>query len=111
MVSQKMEKATDPQQYSDVEFGALHSSEALGRLFRAERKHQGLTLKDFYAVTGLSIRFLSEFERGKPNVSLARVMLALQSLGLEILLFPREEAARLLGERARHDESQTGSSA
>ncbi|WP_027389844.1 helix-turn-helix domain-containing protein [Chrysiogenes arsenatis] len=66
---------------------------ALGQLFREERKRQGLTLEEVYALTGLSIRFLSEFERGKANASLGRVMLALHSLGLEIFIAPRSSGS------------------
>ncbi|MBB5021347.1 helix-turn-helix domain-containing protein [Desulfurispira natronophila] len=63
----------------------------LGRLFREERKRQGLTLEELYSLTGLSIRFLSEFERGKASASLGRVMVALQALGLEMLIVPRSK--------------------
>ena len=80
----------------------VRSTEALGRLARRERKRQGLTLDDVYSVTGLTTRFLSEFERGKPNASLRRVMQALQALGLEMLILPRGDAERLL---AREDHS------
>jgi transcriptional regulator with XRE-family HTH domain len=80
-------------------YGAIRSVVELGRLFRAERKRQGLTLEQLYASTGLSTRFLSEFERGKPNVSLVRVIAAMQALGLELLVLPRREAATLMGRR------------
>lgn len=90
------ENSTQPRDY-----GAVRSPEALGRLFRQERKRQGLTLEALYALTGLSMRFLSEFERGKPNVSLARVMRALQALGLEMLIFTRDDTAHLLQQSRR----------
>ena len=67
----------------------------LGALCRAERRRRGLTLDDVYAATGLSTRFLSEFERGKPHVSISRALLALHTLGLDVLVVPREVAARL----------------
>ena len=79
----------------------VRSPEALGRLARGERKRQGLTLDDVYSVTGLTTRFLSEFERGKPNASLGRVMQALQALGLEMLILPRGDAERLLARQGR----------
>jgi transcriptional regulator with XRE-family HTH domain len=47
-----------------------------------------LTLDQVYSASGLSTRFLSEFERGKPNASLGRVMDALQALGLEMTFPP-----------------------
>ena len=79
----------------------VRSPEALGRLARRERKRQGLTLDNVYSVTGLTTRFLSEFERGKPNASLGRVMQALQALGLEMLILPRGNAERLLAQQGR----------
>lgn len=103
-----MAEFTNREKLRRPSFGVLPSPESLGRLFREERKRQGLTLKDLYAVSGLSLRFLSEFERGKPNVSLSRVLLALQTLGLELLLLPREEAARLLREGTLRDVDQGG---
>lgn len=80
----------------------VRSPEDLGRLARRERQRQDLTLDVVYSVTGLTTRFLSEFERGKPNASLGRVMQALQALGLEMLILPRGDAERLL---ARQDRS------
>ena len=79
----------------------VRSPEGLGRLARSERKRQGLTLDAVYSVTGLTTRFLSEFERGKPNTSLGRVMQALQALGLEMLILPRGDAERLLARQGR----------
>jgi len=80
-------------------YGPVRSPQALGRLARQERKLQGLTLDEVYSASGLTTRFLSEFERGKPNASLGRVMHALQALGLEVLVLPRGEAERLLATR------------
>ena len=80
-------------------YGPVRSPHALGRLARQERKLQGLTLDEVYSASGLTTRFLSEFERGKPNASLGRVMNTLQALGLEMLVLPRGEAERLLATR------------
>lgn len=85
----------------------VRSPEALGRLARRERKRQGLTLDGVYSATGLTTRFLSEFERGKPNASLARVMGALQALGLEMLVLPRGDAERLMA-RQGHSKQVPG---
>jgi transcriptional regulator with XRE-family HTH domain len=87
-------------------YGPVRSPQALGRLARQERKLQGLTLDQVYSASGLSTRFLSEFERGKPNASLGRVMDALQALGLEMLVLPRGEAERVLA--ARHPRGNDG---
>ncbi len=92
-------------------YGKVRSPSALGRLVRQERKHQGLTLDEVYSASGLTTRFLSEFERGKPNASLGRVMHALQVLGLEVLVVPRAEAERMLAGRrsvGEHPDSVEG---
>ena len=68
----------------------------LGDLFRQARKGRGLTLADVKEATSLSTRFLSEFERGKENASLGRVLRALSSLGLEVLILPRGASRKVL---------------
>ena len=82
----------------------VRSPEVLGRLARDERKRQDLTLDAVYSVTGLTTRFLSEFERGKPNASLGRVMQALQALGLEMLILPRGRRRAAAGATAGPDQ-------
>lgn len=74
---------------------------ALGAMVRRVRKEQGLTLEALYEATGLTTRFLSEFERGKANVSLGRAMDALDALGLTMLVLPRDEAERFLSVRQK----------
>jgi len=93
-------KITNREKLIRPSYGPVRSPEALGRLARQERKRQGLTLDAVYSATGLTTRFLSEFERGKPNASLGRVLNTLQVLGLELLVLPRGEAERLLATRA-----------
>ena len=86
-----------------VRGGRLRTAAQLGALFRTERKRRGLTLADVYDATGLSTRFLSEFERGKENASVGRVLRALESLGLEVLVLPRATSQRVLrAVRAEH---------
>lgn len=80
-------------------YGRVRSPQELGCIARQERKRQDLTLDQIYSVSGLTTRFLSEFERGKPNASLGRVIRALQILGLELLVLPRGEAGRFLARR------------
>jgi XRE family transcriptional regulator, aerobic/anaerobic benzoate catabolism transcriptional regulator len=47
--------------------------ETLGLRIRAERLDQGLTLKALADLSGLSLRFLSDLEKGKSNVSITRL--------------------------------------
>lgn len=77
--------------------GQVHSPAEFGCLIRSARRRQGLTLDAVYSATGLTTRFLSEFERGKSNPSLGGALQAAQSLGLEVVVVPR---ARLRQVRA-----------
>jgi len=99
------EKITNRDKLTSPGYGAIRSPGGLGALARAERKRQQLTLDAIYSTTGLSTRFLSEFERGKPNASLGRVMEALQALGLEMVVLPRETAQRFLARQASEEKS------
>lgn len=73
----------------DTETVRVQTAAELGALFRRERKRRNLTLAQVRDATGLSTRFLSEFERGKENASLGRALMALTSLGLDVLVLPR----------------------
>ena len=73
----------------DTAASSVRTPGELGALFRAERKRRNLTLAQVRDATGLSTRFLSEFERGKENASLGRVLLAVTSLGLDVVVAPR----------------------
>lgn len=82
-------------------YGRIRTPAELGDLTRVHRKSAGLTLAEISAGAHLGLRFLSEFERGKENASLGRVLKALQALGLEMLVLPREDAERILRDRMR----------
>lgn len=81
-----------------VQYGVVHSTEELGRLVRSHRKKQGHTLETVSAFGNLGTRFLSEFERGKPTAELGKVLKALQTLGLDLVIQPRH-AARVTSPR------------
>lgn len=81
---------------STPEYGRVRTAADVGRLCRQERIRRGVTLWDLYETTGLSTRFLSEFERGKEHVSITRALRALETLGLDVIVVPRERAERVL---------------
>jgi len=56
----------------------------LGQFLRQSRQQAGLTLEELAARTGMSLRFLSELERGKDGASLGRVMQVAAALGVEL---------------------------
>ncbi|MEZ4225910.1 MAG: helix-turn-helix domain-containing protein [Polyangiaceae bacterium] len=81
-------------------YGRVRDAAEVGVLARRERTRRGLTLAEVYETTGLSTRFLSEFERGKEHASLGRALRLLESLGLDVIVLPRQEARRLLRDRS-----------
>lgn len=75
----------------ELKYGRICSVEELGRLARAHRKNGGQTLKRIADLTNVSLRFLSEFERGKETAEIGKVLQALRILGLEVVIQPRAE--------------------
>jgi transcriptional regulator with XRE-family HTH domain len=58
----------------------------LGQAIRAARKRQGLTLVSCAAANGVSVRFLSELERGKSGASLGAALKIARSVGLHLFM-------------------------
>lgn len=81
----------------DISYGMVQTAEELGRLARAHRKHRRLTLETVSGLGNLSTRFLSEFERGKETAEIGKILKALRTLGLEVIIQPRGQAG--LGSR------------
>ena len=77
----------------DIPYGAIQTTEALGRVVRAHRKQRRLTLETVSGLGNLSTRFLSEFERGKQTAEIGKVLKALHTLGLEVIVQPRGRTA------------------
>lgn len=83
--------------YDDIAYGTVQTAEELGRLVRAHRKQRRLTLETVSGLGNLSTRFLSEFERGKETAEIGKVLKALRTLGLEIIIQPRGQAGPTSG--------------
>lgn len=58
----------------------------IGQAIRAARKKQGLTLVRCAAANGVSVRFLSELERGKPGASIGAALKIARSVGLRLAI-------------------------
>ena len=71
------------------EYGIVRSVTELGQIARAHRKNRCLTLETVSGLGNLSTRFLSEFERGKETAEIGKVLKALRTVGLEIIIQPR----------------------
>ena len=79
----------DKMNKSPAHYGCVNSADALGQLVRAHRKSRHLTLETVSGLGNLSTRFLSEFERGKETAEIGKVLKALRTLGLEVIVQPR----------------------
>lgn len=61
----------------------------LGSQIRARRVEQGLTQGELADVSRVTLRFVSELERGKETAQYAGIQRVLASLGLDLYLKPR----------------------
>lgn len=61
----------------------------LGRMLRSKRKVQGLTQGEVAQHCGLSLRFVSEVERGKATAEIGKVFHLLKAVGVDLFASPR----------------------
>lgn len=66
--------------------GAFYSEElgAIASTVRAARRRHGLTQTQLAGLSGTGLRFISELERGKPSISLHKLLSVLAVLGLQL---------------------------
>ncbi len=69
-------------------YGAFTDIKAIGALARHHRKKQKATLETVKELSDLSLRFLSDFERGN-NCQIGKALTALKTYGLEVAISPR----------------------
>lgn len=74
---------------TDLSYGVIQTTKELGQLARTHRKNRNLTLETISGLGNLSTRFLSEFERGKETAEIGKILKALRTLGLEVIIQPR----------------------
>lgn len=67
----------------------IKDSVALGARIRSRRNELGLTQGELADVSGVTLRFVSELERGKATAQYAGIQRVLAALGLELYLEPR----------------------
>ncbi len=80
-----------------IQYGVVRTATDIGALVRAHRKDRDLTLEQISGVGNLSTKFLSEFERGKDTAELGKVLQTLRTLGLEVIIQPRNTALHTFG--------------
>ncbi|MCD6476351.1 MAG: helix-turn-helix transcriptional regulator [Anaerolineaceae bacterium] len=56
----------------------------IGNILRQKRKSQGLTLEQVAQHSGLSMRFISEVERGKATAEFGKVLFLLSAVGVDL---------------------------
>lgn len=56
----------------------------IGSILRQKRKAQGLTLEQVAQHCGLSMRFVSEVERGKTTAEFGKVLFLLNAVGVDL---------------------------
>ena len=87
-------------------YGPVRSPRELGQLVRLHRKSRGWTLEKLSRFANVSMRFLSEFERGKETAEIGKAVHVLQLLGLEAVIVPRHEMPASLRSGAMADQER-----
>ena len=64
-----------------------------GTQIRDRRRALALTQQDLSDLSGVSVRFLRDLERGKPTVRMDAMLTAVDALGLEMILTLRTPTA------------------
>ena len=67
----------------------IRSTGDLGRYLRAYRKARGINLETAAGLSNVSIKFLSEFERGKETAEIGKVLKVLNAVGLKLIIEQR----------------------
>lgn len=62
----------------------VHSPKDIGLIVRATRIAQGIRAQDLAGTA--SIRFLTDFEAGKPTAQIGKVLAVLEGLGIHVYL-------------------------
>jgi y4mF family transcriptional regulator len=68
---------------------SLNNAEMFGEMIRNERRRQGLRQQEAADLTGVSVRFLGDLERGKPTCELEKALSVASTLGLRLIVEER----------------------
>ncbi len=68
----------------------IASASAFGPAIRARRREQSLRIDDAASLSGVSVDLLSRLENGKGSVRLDKLLSVLDSLGLALVLGPKD---------------------
>lgn len=70
----------------------IRTADELGAAIRARRKAKGLTQPQLAELAGVSIRFVSEVERGRATAGVGLVLLLCARLALDVAVVDRESS-------------------
>lgn len=73
----------------EIKYGIVRSAAELGEIARAHRKGNRITLERVSGLGNISTKFLSEFERGKETAEIGKIIQALRTIGLDLVIQPR----------------------
>lgn len=69
---------------------AVTTPKELGELLRKKRKTQNLTQGQVAEYCGVSVKFISEVERGKETAEIGKVLYLLKMLGIDLVVDTRD---------------------
>lgn len=69
---------------------AITSTKVIGELLRKKRRAQHLTQGKVAEYCGVSVKFISEVERGKETAEIGKVLYLLNTLGIDLTADTRE---------------------
>ena len=69
----------------------VHNPAELGEIAEKTRSSLGLRQTDLHAYTKLATRFIGEVEHGKTTAQIGKVMVMLESMGLEMVIRPKTD--------------------
>lgn len=65
------------------------NTESIGKVIRERRKKLGYTQGFIADFTGLSVSFISDVERGKSTAEIGKIIMLMNTLGLDIIVESR----------------------
>lgn len=65
------------------------NTESLGKAIRKRRKELGYTQGFIADFTGLSVSFISDVERGKSTAEIGKIIMLINTLGLDMIVESR----------------------
>jgi transcriptional regulator with XRE-family HTH domain len=73
----------------------ITDANSFGPAIRARRREQSLRIDDAASLSGVSVDLLSRLENGKGSVRLDKLLAVLDSLGLALVLGPKDHPGML----------------